>query len=304
MRIERMAPIIVLLTLLATGISCSRDIATASAAGPPPLTAAPVPKPSTSPAASEARELVITAPILVENQVELLAQRDGVVVRIFADIGTRVHNGQLLAKLDSSQLEADRAALEHNARADAANMKYHQTEQGANLADLQRAEKMFAAGLITKEQLEHTRFLRDATVWEIDREKENEQQSEAKMRSLDLEIAKTRIVAPFAGVVGRRYVRIGQKVAPNDRLFWVTAVKPLLMRFTVPEDSLSALHKGTLLTVTTPALANERYRAQVVAVSPVVDPASGTVEVVARFSGSSGDLRPGMNATIHIPRRP
>jgi membrane fusion protein (multidrug efflux system) len=297
---KQLLVVLTVLALYAATVACSRSVETASAAGPAVPAAALGSAPAPAPA--QPREFLATAPIIVENQVDLLSQRDGVVMQIFADIGARVRKGQLLARLDSSQLEADRAALEHRLRADADNVKFHQTEQGANLADLQRAEKMFAAGLITKEQLEHTRFLRDATVWQIEHDTEERRQDEAKIRSLDLEIAKTRIVAPFDGVVGRRYIRVGQKVAPNGRLFWVTAEQPLLLRFTLPQEFLPVIKPGRVFPLTTPLLAGERHEVRVVSVSPVVDPASGTIEVVARVLGPAGELRPGMSANVRIPR--
>ena len=62
--------------------------------------------------------------------------------------------------------------------------------------------------------------------------------AQAAERSLELEKEKTRITAPFDGIVARRYVRVGQKVAISDRLFWVTAVAPLEVKFTLPERFL------------------------------------------------------------------
>jgi RND family efflux transporter MFP subunit len=298
MHTRNVVPVLIALALLLASVACTRGVETAQAAGPAP---APSAGPSTPPTPQREREYVVAAPIMVEEQVDLLAQRDGVVTKIYADLGKRVHKGELLARLDSSQLEADRAALEHNLRADAANVKFHETEQSVNTADLQRAQKMFSAGLITQEQLEHTRFLRDATVWQINHESENQQQDEAKTRSLDLEIAKMRIVAPFDGVVGRRYIRSGQKVAPNDRLFWITAEKPLLVRFTLPQEYLLTVKKGATVAVAAPFADNERHSARVIAVSPVVDPSSGTIEVVARLVGATGTLRPGMTAKVHVP---
>ena len=57
----------------------------------------------------------------------------------------------------------------------------------------------------------------------------------AEERSPGNSSSKTRITAPFSGLVARRYVREGQSVAKGDRLFWITAESPLMMRFTLPE---------------------------------------------------------------------
>jgi multidrug efflux pump subunit AcrA (membrane-fusion protein) len=45
---------------------------------------------------------------------------------------------------------------------------------------------------------------------------------------------------------------------------------------------------------------NEKHIAKVVEVSPVVDPSSGTIEVLAELSGPRGELRPGMTVVVHV----
>jgi membrane fusion protein (multidrug efflux system) len=121
--------------------------------------------------------------------------------------------------------------------------------------------------------------------------------------SLELELEKTQITAPFNGIVARRYVRAGQSVAKNDRLFWVTAVAPLRIRVTLPEKFLGHLKPGTAISVS-PAddLSRDRhYRAKIIQVSPVVDPSSDTIEILAELYGETSGLRPGMRANVHVP---
>src|SRR5260370_28747774 len=104
--------------------------------------------------------------------------------------------------------------------------------------------------------------------------------------------------APFDALVARRYVRAGQQVAKGDRLFWVTAEGPLRLRFTLAERFLGRLRKGQQVPLSSPDVPQGRYVAKVIEVSPVVDPASGTVEVLVEVVGASGQLRPGMTASV------
>ena len=119
-------------------------------------------------------------------------------------------------------------------------------------------------------------------------------------RSLELELEKTRIMAPFSGVVARRYAREGQSVAKGDRLFWVTAEGPLRIRFTLPEKYVGHLKRGEELPLFSPDLPNEKRIAKVVAISPVVDPSSATIEALAELVGANGELRPGMTVAIRL----
>ena len=285
-----------LLTLAAlalAGCSSSNDVSTVAAA--PTVAASPS---SPSP---EDSAFVASGPVVVENQVDVAALREGVVVTILAEPGTHVHKGQLLANLDDRQISADIDAASAKVRSIEANLRNWQAETKVLQADLARAQKMWDAQLITKEVFEHTQYKVEADEYEIKRESELLTNAKAVQRSLELEKEKTRISAPFDGIVARRYVRLGQKVAVGDRLFWVTAEAPLEVKFTLPERFLGKLKNGDKVTVAladaTPAV---QHTAKVVEISPVVDPSSGTIEVLTRVEGPAPDLKPGMLTTIHI----
>jgi membrane fusion protein (multidrug efflux system) len=110
-------------------------------------------------------------------------------------------------------------------------------------------------------------------------------------------------VAPFDGIVARRYVRVGQKVGLGDRLFWVTAEAPLRLRFALPETFIGQIAKGQNFEMTSPDLEGQQWRASVIEMSPVVDPSSGTIEVLCEVTGRTGGLRPGMSASVRIPKK-
>ncbi len=119
-------------------------------------------------------------------------------------------------------------------------------------------------------------------------------------RSLELELEKTKIAAPFDGLIARRYVREGQSISKGERLFWVTAERPLRLRFTLPEKFLGHLKAGQELPLTSPDVPLEKYTVKIMEVSPVVDPSSGTIEILAELVGKAGNLRPGMTASVRV----
>jgi membrane fusion protein (multidrug efflux system) len=223
------------------------------------------------------------------------------VVSILAQPGTQVHQGQLLAKLDDRQISADVEAAGAKVRSIEANLKNWQAETKVLQADRDRAEKLYAAQVIAKEELEHVQYKEQADEFEVQREAESLNNAKAVLKSLELEHEKTSIVAPFDGIVARRYVRVGQKVTPGDRLFWVTAMAPLQVKFTLPERLVGAVKKGQVVSVASAdASSATQHTARVIDVSPVVDPSSGTIEVLAQIEGAAPDLLPGMLANIRI----
>ena len=300
---KRFFRVALIVLLAAAGTSCSSSptgsgvsVATAEAA-----TAAPGAINNSNPPA--AGEFLASGPIVVEDQVDVAAQRDGVVDRILAEPGTSVKKGQLLAALDNRQISSDLEAARARTRSTEFDLKNWEAEAKVLDSDYARAEKMWEAQIIPKEQLEHARYKAESDQWDVKRVSELLTNAKQAEHSLELELEKTQITAPFNGIVARRYVRAGQSVAKNDRLFWVTAVAPLRIRVTLPERFLGHIKSGTTMAVT-PAeglSADRHYRAKLIQVSPVVDPSSDTIEILAELSGDTSGLRPGMRATVHVP---
>jgi membrane fusion protein, multidrug efflux system len=291
-----LAVAVVLLTL---GCSSSPTPTVSAAAGP----AVDQPAPSKAPGASQPDVLVAMGPIVVEQQLDVTALRDGVVIELAVDVDSPVKKGQLLARLDDRQPVAERDAAEHKLRSIEADVKNWESEVKVREVDLHRSEEMLKAGITTQQQVDHDRYNLTATKYEVDRERENLLNARSNLQALQLELEKTRITAPFAGIVARRYVRQGQRISSGDKLFWVTEVEPLQVRFTLPEQYSRALKPGDALTLTPAASQDASAEAKVIHVSPVVDPASGTVEVIAVL-GKQASFRPGMTANVRIPKTP
>ena len=289
--------------ILSLGLAACSNNQTATVAAAPAVatTSAPAPVSTSSNSVPGTPEsLTVTGPLIVEHQLDVLAQREGIVTKLSSETGKRVRAGDLLAQLDDRQLTADLEGARAKTRSTDADLKNWKAEARVLEADFNRAQKMWEAQLITREQWEHVKFKAEADQWDVQRVEHLLVNLKETERSLELELEKTRIRAPFAGVVARRYVREGQQVARGDRLFWVTAEAPLRMRFTLPEKFLGRINLGQQLALTLPDFPAEQHRAKVVEVSPVVDPTSGTFEGMVEVSGPSGRLHPGMNAIVHI----
>jgi membrane fusion protein, multidrug efflux system len=293
-----MAPFALGAALLAAGCGDTKPTAPAitNAASTPP---APAPK-TAPPMEAADTGLIVSGPIIVEHQVDITAQRDGVLAKIFFDAPARVKAGAILARLDDRQIAANLEAARAKSRSIGADLKNWEAEAEVLKADYVRAQRLWDLGLISEEQLQHAKFKAESDQWDIKRVIETQNTAHEEERSLELELEKTKVTAPFQGLIARRYVREGQAVSKGDRLFWVTAEAPLLMRFTLPERYFGRVRPAQQFEITSPDLPGEKHAARVKEVSPVVDPASGTIEVLVELLGAQGNLRPGMTANIHI----
>src|SRR6202140_4268523 len=198
-------------------LGCSQKSAEVAAAPVPAAGAAPSPMAS-APAGDGG--FTVSGPLIVEHQLDVLAQREGVIMELRSEVGAHVRAGDLLAQLDDRQLVSDLEGARAKTRSTEADLKNWEAEAKVMQSDYDRAQKMWDAQIITKEQLEHAKFKAESETWDILRVKELLNDARQTERSLELDLEKTRISAPFDSLVARRYVRAGQQVAKGDRLFW------------------------------------------------------------------------------------
>ncbi len=214
------------------------------------------------------------------------------------DIGDHVRKGQLMAMLDDRALRA--ACDEEKAKVASlrAQVKEWQSEQQVDEADLRRADALRTESILSDENWEHVKYKLAETVSEVARYQADESAAVARLEEANLQLAQSQIVAPFAGVVGRRSLRMAQEVKTGDVLFWITAAAPLHVMFTVPESAMRAFGHGASLVLTTADYPELRQQGRVYRVSPVVDPASGSVQVMGEVINPSPLLKPGMTMQV------
>jgi RND family efflux transporter MFP subunit len=271
-----------------------------------PVSSAPNPQPTASAGngsdAFDSKTFTTTGPLVAEQQADLAAERDGRVVTVAAEIGDHVRSGQLLARLDDRALQSICDSQKAKVASLQAQIREWESEQKVEEADLRRADAMRAEKIRTEEDWEHVKYRLDETIAEVARYRADEAVAEADLKYADLQLEQSLIVAPFSGVVGRSSLRIAQEVKKGDVLFWITAEAPLRVLFTVPESAMAAFPTGAPLELTTAVYPQLRQQASVLRVSPVVDPASGSLQVIGTVVRPSMLLKPGM--TMQVRRTP
>lgn len=289
----------------AIAVACAgcdaRPASVAASAATPAPASAPTPK-TTEPLVevSEPRSFSTSGPLVAEQQADIAAERNGRVVVIEVHIGDRVKKGQLLAQLDDRALRSAVASQKARMASAQAQLREWQAEQMTAEADLRRADAMRDAKIISEENWEHAKYRVDETIQEVARFREEAAAAEADLSTATLALEQSRIVAPFAGVVGRSSVRLAQEVKPGDVLFWLTAEAPLQVLFTVPETEMAQFTTGKALDLTTVDYPGLRQRARIARVSPVVDPASGSIQVIGAVVHPSSMLKPGMTMQVRL----
>jgi membrane fusion protein (multidrug efflux system) len=207
-----------------------------------------------------------------DEAVTVVSEIGGVVTRIPFNEGGRVGKGDLIALIDDSEAKAelDRAnALRDQALATSNRVKSI-VDQGAG--SQQTWDDASAALKV----------------------------AEANAAYAQARFNKTRITAPFGGIVGARRISPGTYVQPGQAIADLARVEELRVNFSVPERFISSLKKGAPVSVTTTAFPGAELRGTVDVVEPMVDTGTRSVKVVAKVKNTDGKFRPGMSANVSL----
>ena len=123
---------------------------------------------------------------------------------------------------------------------------------------------------------------------------------EAAVQLAEARVAKTKIRAPFKGMLGLRNVSVGDYVKDAQDLVNIEAIDTLLVDFKLPEAYLGRLEKGLSVEVTSDALPGERFAAVLDAIDPLVDEGGRAISSRARLDNAASKLRPGMFVRVRL----
>jgi len=186
--------------------------------------------------------------------------------------GGPIKKGQLLARIDDSEL---RARLD---RAEAL------TKQGK--LNFERAKSLNERGAVAQQQLDDAQAALNV--------------AEADLALVQAQLAKTRITAPFSGLVGSQRISIGAYMQPGDAITELAQITELKATFPAPERFMGQLAPGAIVAVSAPAFPGVALTGRIDMIEPVLDASTRNVRIKARVANPDQLFRPGMSANIRV----
>ncbi len=235
-----------------------------------------------------------SAPLLFSGEVKALteaaiyARANGYVRRWLVDIGAHVEKDQLLAELDTPEVERDLA----QGRAELA-----QAEAARALAETtaKRWTEMRAAKTVSSQEA-------DEKVGDLALKKATAQAMGAKVQRLEETLGFNKITAPFAGKVTMRNLDVGQLVAPGAgrELFRIAQADKLRVFVRVPQNLARAMVIGEAADVTFTELAGLTFEGKIVRTAGSLDPMSRTLLTELEVDNAKGELLAGSYAQVRF----
>lgn len=225
--------------------------------------------------------LTLTGSLRASQESEVAADATGKVTATFVERGQRVKQGDTLAILDarSASITASQAAAQTGlARA--------QLEQAQKECD--RVKSLFQSGAISQAEFDRTTSQCQTTQFSA-------AAAQAQQQNAQKIVGDSVIRAPFSGIVGERYVNVGQYLQPQTRVVSLYNPDPLRLELTVPEANVGNIKPDQPVKFTVASFGDDQtFTGAVKFISPNVRPTTRDLVIEAVVPNPDGKLRPGM----------
>ena len=233
---------------------------------------------------------------------DLASKIAGRLTEVAVRLGDRVAKGDLLARVDDSDLQRQYEEVKAQVDVAEANRLRVLAQLDEARSELGRLEELFSDGLISTGEIESARAAAAALEAELKAVEAQKRQSEVRVRLLAQQIDEARLRAPFNGVVAERYLHTGAFVQAGTPIVRLVKAGPLRVRFRIPEEGLAGVSPGARFKITTQSTQEQRFSGRVTRLSGEVNRRNRTVAVDGVLESTAPPLRPGMYAQVEMAR--
>ena len=204
--------------------------------------------------------------------VDLTVEVGGTVQQVLFGSGERVSLNQPLIQMDSAVEQASLGTA--------------QAELGLARVEFERGRSLVNRQSISKS--------------EFDRLSASLQKANASVAQLQAQLAKKRILAPFAGTIGIRQVDVGDYLSSGTTIATLQDLSKLSVDFFLPEQAVPKLALGERVRLSVAAYPGEQFEGQISAINPKVEDSTRNVQVRAMLDNPDNKLLPGMFANLQV----
>ena len=224
----------------------------------------------------------LSGELAAEKSAQVRSEVSGSVVQVYVETGERVTAGTALARIDATTASA--AELSARTGVTAAEAQAAQAKK-----ELDRSERLNAAGAIADRDLENARLTHSTAMAQLANVKSAYAAANKQLRSATVR-------APFSGVIAAKAVSAGDVVAPGAALFTVVDPKSMRLEAAVPAAQVGQIRVGMPVAFKVSGYNDREFTGKVTRVSPVADPTTRQVMILAAIPNDAGTLVGGLFA--------
>ncbi|MEZ4290875.1 MAG: efflux RND transporter periplasmic adaptor subunit [Myxococcota bacterium] len=231
-------------------------------------------------------ELHASGDLVARFHTEIAAEVAGRVTGVSVDEGHAVEEGAVVLELDPERRHLDLQAARARLAQARANLRKERSQT-------ERVRQLRAKNISSVQQLEEaetTLLLAESSV----------RAEEAAVGVAARALSDASVAAPFAGMVARRSVELGEFVQPGDVLFELVALDPLEVVFALTELDTERVSLGQSVQIRVGAFPDRVFTGTVSFVAPTVDPETRTLRIKAEIDNGDALLRPGLFARVSL----
>jgi len=234
---------------------------------------------------------------------DLYARTSGPIVEMRADSGDPVRAGQLLARLepDDAQKQVDQAQAA--LRIAEATLSQRQANLQVAEATARRTETLHEQDLVSQQDYDTVQAELVGARAQLELARAQIAQAQANLSGARLDLEKTRLVAPFDGWVGQRYLDLGDFAATNRPVFSIVDLSVIETTIPVTEADSARIEVGQPARVRTSAFPGREFEGRIARMASVFDPQTNTTEAQIEIDNEGALLKPGMLADVSVTYR-
>jgi RND family efflux transporter MFP subunit len=240
---------------------------------------------------------------LVSDAADLASRIGGRLIEVNVRIGHEVERGEVLARIDASDLRAQRAEAAAQVEAATATERRVRLELDAARRELERARQLHDRQVVSEQEVDGIRDRVASLQEDVLQASAERSRAQARIEVLAQEIRESVITAPFAGTVTDRYVDPGSFVQAGTRIARLVENGPLRVRFEVPERDVGSFGKDARFEVRAPPTGERTFAGVVTGAAREVDRERRVARVEGTVEEPPASWLAGMYAEVVTARR-
>ena len=250
--------------------------------------------------ASMNEQIMVVGNLIGAATVEVVPKVSGRLQAVQVRLGDSVRKGQVIAKVEDSELREQVRQAEASHKVAEATIRQRDADLNLTQTNLERSRSLFQRNLIPRQTLDDSEARYQAAVAQLDLARAQFEQSKARLDELRINLSNTIIASPVDGFVGRRNLDPGAFVSQNAPVASVVDIHLVRLVVNLVEKDLRRVNPGMTAEVGVDAFPGETFSGKVARVAPVLDPATRTAQMEIEVMNPDFRLKPGMYARVQI----